>query len=181
MNKALTESFEVGDLAEILEPTLHVDEYKSKSGRDDRNCVLSFLINDKTAADDLVDFMERGYEFVIDADVSKSEVGIGQYLVFVEVRRLTTLYDHVEQIISELKAVSQIDPKTGWKFKYMKSKEYQPLTRENFNATVPLTPRAYRKIYQKPINDLKIAAGLPVPSEPVQDPELQQLQSLAGM
>jgi hypothetical protein len=172
--------FEVGDLVDVLQPWIHIDQYKSKMGRDDKNCVISFAVDDRGAAQDLVDFLERGYEFVLDADISNSEVSNGRYLVFAEIRRISSLYDHVEKILRDLKAASDIKP-TGWRFKFMKDKDYTPLTRENFEAVVPLSSRAYRKQFIKPIEDMKNIANIPVVTPPVQDKELQSLQNLAGI
>ena len=45
--------FEVNDLKDVLQPWVHVDEYRSKLGRDDKNCVVSFAIDDPVAAADL--------------------------------------------------------------------------------------------------------------------------------
>jgi hypothetical protein len=172
--------FEVNDLKDVLQPWIHVDEYRSKLGRDDKNCVISFAMDDPVAAADLVSFLERGYEFVLDADVSNSEISNGRWLVFVEIRRLTTLFDHVSQVISDLKAACGHKP-TAWRFRYQKQKDYQDLTRENFDREVPLTSRSYRKRFQEPIDQLKTAAGLPVVTPPVEDQDLKKLQSLAGI
>jgi len=176
----LVEGLEVNDLVDVLRPQMQVDEYRSKLGRDDKNCVLSFMVDDRVAANDLVNFMERGYEFVLDADVSNSEVSNGRWLVFVEIRRLTSLYDHVEKIIKDLAAASGIKP-DQWQFKYRKDKQYQPLSRENFTQLVPLTSRSYRKRYIDPVNQMKATAGLPVTTPPVQDQDLKNLQNLAGI
>jgi hypothetical protein len=173
-------SFEVGDLQDVLQPTLHVDQFKSKLGRDDKNCVISFAVDDRLAANDLVDFLERGYEFVLDASVSNSEVSNGRYLVFMEIRRLTSLFDHVEKVLKDLSAASGFKLKQ-WQFKFMKDKQYQPMTRYNFESAVPLTAKNYRKRYVDPINDMKTVAGLPVTTPPVQDADLKQLQNLAGI
>ena len=59
--KALSESFEVGDLKLVLEPKIHIDEFCSKIGKDSEIVVLSFLINDRQAAIDVVDFIEKGF------------------------------------------------------------------------------------------------------------------------
>jgi hypothetical protein len=127
-----------------------------------------------------VDFLERGYDFVLDADISNSEISINRYLVFMELARRTTMYEKIHKILSDLKAASGINP-NQWKFKFMKDKEYQPFTKENFDNIVPLSPKEYRKRYQKPIDDLKTAAGLPVSTAPVEDQDLKQLQNLAGI
>ena len=52
--------FEVNDLKDVLQPWVHVDEYRSKLGRDDKNCVVSFAIDDPVAAADLVDLIRAG-------------------------------------------------------------------------------------------------------------------------
>lgn len=178
--KQLNEGFEVGDLKDVLQDWFHVDEYKSKLGRDDKNCVISFAVDDKVAANDLVDFLERGYDFVLDADVSNSEISINRYLVFMEIPRRTTMYERIQQILSDLKAASGFKP-NQWRFKHMKDPDYQPFTEQNFNSVVALSPKQYRKRYQKPINDIKTAAGLPVSTPPVEDEDLKQLQNLAGI
>jgi hypothetical protein len=97
-----------------------------------------------------------------------------------ELARRTTMYEKIHKILSDLKAASGINP-NQWKFKFMKDKEYQPFTKENFDNIVPLSPKEYRKRYQKPIDDLKTAAGLPVSTAPVEDQDLKQLQNLAGI
>lgn len=178
--KQLNEGFEVGDLQDVLQDWFHVDEYKSKLGRDDKNCVISFTVDDRAAANDLVDFLERGYDFVLDADVSNSEISTNCYLVFMEIPRRTTMYERIQEILSDLKAASGLKP-TQWRFKLMKEDQYQPFTEQNFNSVVARSPREYRKRYQKPINDIKTAAGLPVTTPPVEDQDLKQLQNLAGI
>ena len=168
--------FETTDLVDVLQPTIHIDEFKSKMGRDDKNCVVSFAVDDKVAAHDLVDFFERGYEFVLDADVSNSEVENGRYLVFVELRRLSSLYDRIAKMLKDLTASSGIKL-NQWKFKHMKQKDYVPFERGTFESVVPLSSRAYRKRYIEPIEDMKNIAGIPVKTPPVQDQELKQLQN----
>ena len=83
----LFEGFEVGDLKLILEPKIHIDEFAAKAGKDDEIIVFSFLIHDRQAAMDIVDFFEKGYDFILDADISTSEIRPGSYLVFVEILR----------------------------------------------------------------------------------------------
>ena len=47
-----------------------VDSYTSKMGEDKDIVVVSFTMKDKAPADDLVKFLESGYSFILDADVS---------------------------------------------------------------------------------------------------------------
>lgn len=180
MKSTLTESFEVGDLEQILKPWVHVDEYQSQSGRDDKFCVITFAIDDELAAKDLSDFLIRGYDFVSSSDTSTGEISTGRYLVFAEIRRLTTIFDHLQEILKDLEAACGIKS-TAWRFKYRKQKDYSPLTKENFNNIVPLTSRAYRKQYEDSLNTLRSAAGIPAKTtEPVSS-ELKSIQNLAGI
>lgn len=168
MTRSLRESFEVGDLQNIIHPRIHVDEYQSQSGRDDRFCVITFMVADPIAAQDLRDFLERGYEFVASADVSTGEISTGKYLVFLEIRRLSTLFDHLMEILDDLSAATQT-PADQWQFQYRKEKTLQPLNSENFHRLVPLSSRAYRKRYPEK------------PPSKKETQELQELQNLAGL
>ena len=62
------------DMEGLLKPTIHVDEFTSKMGEDDDIIVLSFFIRDPGAAKDLMNWFEKGYDFVIDADKSPGEI-----------------------------------------------------------------------------------------------------------
>jgi hypothetical protein len=57
-----------------------------------------------------------------------------------------------------------------------------PFSRDAFDSTVPLTPKEYRAKYEKDLNEVRIAAGLPViTSYDKKDPALQTIQSAAGL
>jgi hypothetical protein len=57
-----------------------------------------------------------------------------------------------------------------------------PFSRDVFDSTVPLTPRAYRERYEKDLNEVRTAAGLPVVTRyDRKDPALQSIQSAAGI
>ena len=67
----------------LLKPTIHVDEFSSKMGDDDEIIVASFFVRDKSAAKDLMNWFEKGYDFVIDSDMSPGEIKPNRYLVYV--------------------------------------------------------------------------------------------------
>ena len=57
-----------------------------------------------------------------------------------------------------------------------------PFSRDAFDQLVPLSPRAYRERYEKDLNEVRIAAGLPVVvSYDKKDRALQAIQSAAGI
>jgi hypothetical protein len=57
-----------------------------------------------------------------------------------------------------------------------------PFSRESFESTVPMTPRAYRERYEKDLNEMRAQAGLPTKRiYDQEDKTLQAIQSAAGI
>lgn len=181
MDQNLVESFEVGDLKLVLEPKLHIDEFCSQIGKDNEIIVISFLVNDKEAATDIVDFLEKGYDFILDADVSASEVKPGSYLVFVELLRRNRVVHQIFKIISDLQAASGLNIE-DWKFRYVTDNDkYYPLTKEALKAHVPLSPRAYKDVVVTPVEEMKKLSGIPVYENIEKDLDIQAIQHAAGI
>lgn len=176
----LFESLGFKDLDGLMKPTIHVDEFSSKMGDDDDIIVLSFFVRDPQAAKDLMNWFEKGYDFVLDADKSPGEIKPNRYLVYVEIRRRSTAGGHVETLLNDLNTLTEFEDSSAWTMHY-KNKEI-PFSRDTFDATVPLTPKAYRDKYEKDLNEVRIAAGMPVVTtyDP-KDRELQAIQSAAGI
>ena len=179
-NNQLFESLGFRDLEGLLKPTIHVDEFSSKMGDDDDIIVISFFVRDAQAAKDLMMWFEKGYDFVLDADRSPGEIRPGRYLVYVEIRRRSTAGGNVEQLLDDLNTLTEFEDSSAWTMHY-RDQEI-PFTRDSFDATVPLTPRAYRERYEKNLNEVRVAAGLPVVTTyDRQDRSLQAIQSAAGI
>jgi hypothetical protein len=176
----LSESLSFKDMEGLIKPTIHVDEFSSKMGDDDDIVVISFFVRDTQAAKDLMSWFEKGYDFVLDADRSPGEIKPGRFLVYVEIRRRSTAGGHVEQLLNDLNTLTEWEDSSAWTMHY-RDKEI-PFTRDSFDATVPLTPRAYRDRYEKDLNEVRVAAGLPVIANyDKQDRALQAIQSAAGI
>jgi hypothetical protein len=141
--RKLFEGARAGDLDYLIAPKIHFDEYESKMGRSDSVITASFKIKQKEPAEDLVSFLENGYEWVLDADVSTGEIDDGEYLVFLEVRRRKDITDKMMEMLDDLQHLTNIKPK-NWKFKWYKQSDYQPLTRESLRETLPMTPEDYK-------------------------------------
>ena len=179
-NNQLFESLGFRDLEGLLKPTIHVDEFSSKMGDDDDIIVISFFVRDAQAAKDLMMWFEKGYDFVLDADRSPGEIRPGRYLVYVELRRRSTAGGNVEQLLDDLNTLTEFEDSAAWTMHY-RDQEI-PFSRDAFDATVPLTPRAYRERYEKDLNEVRVAAGLPVvTSYDKRDRALQIIQSAAGI
>jgi hypothetical protein len=57
-----------------------------------------------------------------------------------------------------------------------------PFSRDTFDQTVPLSPKAYRDRYEGDLNEMRVAAGMPVVTTyNRKDPDLQAIQSAAGL
>ena len=117
---------------------------------------------------------------MLDADRSPGEIRPGRYLVYVELRRRSTAGNNVETLLNDLNTLTEFEDSSAWTMHY-KNKSI-PFSRDAFDATVPLTPRAYRERYEKDLNEVRIAAGMPVVTtyDPT-DRALQTIQSAAGI
>lgn len=171
-SKKLFENLETNDLKRLVTSSLHIDEYKSKMGNDEDICVLSVKIKGKEPANDLVAFLEKGYDFILDADVSSGEKEDGDYLVFIEVSRTNKLPEQIIKMVEDI--LNLTDQKLNdWKIRYQKQSQYTALTQENIQELVPLTPEDYKARYVKEtteLDQLKTAAGVDVTTKaPVND------------
>ena len=175
----LFESLEFKDLDGLMKPTIHVDEFSSKMGDDDDIVVVSFFVRDPQAAKDLMSWFEKGYDFVLDADRSPGEIKPNRYLVYVEMRRRSTAGANVETLLNDLNTLTEFNV-DDWTMHY-RGKDI-PFSRDAFDSTVPLTPRAYRERYEKDLNEMRAQAGLPTKrTYDQQDKALQAIQSAAGI
>jgi hypothetical protein len=135
----LTEGLQKGDLSKLVRNEIHIDEYSSKMGEDRDVITVSFKVSGMLPAKDLVDFIERGYSFVLDADVAAGELSDGDYLVFVEFERTPEFPAHMKSILYGVRNLANID---NWEFSY-KGGEAIPCSTRVITATVPLTADEY--------------------------------------
>jgi len=178
-NKPLLEGLTSQDLTRLVKPRVHIDEFKSKMGEDADIAVLSFSVIGKAPADDLVDFFEKGYEWILDADASPGEFVKDIYLVFVELERTPELPKQIKNILSDLENLTEHSIE-DWSLYYGNQDNLKPVTLDNLAGTIPLNPREYRQ-YQRDLERLKADAGLNIDTKPVTDNELKGLQSAAGI
>jgi predicted RNA-binding protein len=144
--KILNEGLRPSDLQNLVKPMIEIDSYKSKMGEDRDVCVLNFHVLDRMPARDLMEFIEKGFNSVLDADVSAGENSKGEYHVFVEFTRTPKLPEQIEQL---LYGVSKLTDVTDWKFRYHKSDKVQEVSEENIKSIVPLSPRLYEDNMRK--------------------------------
>jgi hypothetical protein len=141
-NSRLCEGLEHGELARLVHPKLHIDEFKSKMGADEDIVVLTFKVNGKEPAADLMNFFERGYEWVLDADVSSGEMEDGEYLVFVELERSPGVCEYIVKLVEDTMNLTDQDI-DEWRFQYRKNRTEKDINVDNLKRVVPDTPLAY--------------------------------------
>jgi hypothetical protein len=141
MNKLL-EGLDYHDLDGQLDPLLSVDEYAAKMGKDCDIITLAFIIRNEKAGEDLVAWFERGYNFVLDAQVSEGELSPGKYLIFVEMARRLAAPKRIIEILDDLTTLTDI-PLKEWKIK-IDDKEY-PAEEEKIEPMMILSPHIYRE------------------------------------
>jgi hypothetical protein len=173
-SKLLRENLEQGDLKRLIHTEMHIDEYKSKMGDDADVCVISFKVSGKEPSADLVNFIEKGYDFVLDADVSSGEKEGGDYLVFVELDRTDKLPAQIIKIMEDVMNLTEQDI-SDWRVRYYKSTEDHDLTEEVLEEIIPLTPEEYSTKYDK--EDEEISAE--EPGDITQD--LDAMKAIAGV
>jgi hypothetical protein len=175
----LNEGLGYKDMEGMMKPTVHIDEFSSKMGEDADVIVVSFFVRDKQAAKDLMNWFEKGYDFVLDADQSPGEIKPNRYLVYLEMRRRNAAPGQIDEILRDLNTLTEYEP-DDWVMVYKKQKhEWSP---ELFAKLVPLTPNEYRARTEGDLNEMRIAAGLDVkPVYTKVSKDLQAMQSAAGI
>lgn len=185
-SNSINEGAELGDLKRLVEPTLSVDAYRSKMGEDKDICVVAFNVFSKEPANDLANFVEKSYDWVLDADVSSGETSDGNYLVFVEIQRDKKACDHIYKMLVDIQNLTEQEIE-DWTFSYYKGEKTYPLTIEELVKHVISSPEEYElKVdtdvtegYQ--LNSLRALAGVTVQPKKLTDSLLFNMQVMAGI
>ncbi len=139
----LFEGLRSGDLQDMILPVFTVDQFKSKMGEDKNVVVIAFKAKEKMPAIDLMEFIEKGYKFVLDADMSTGEERDGRYSVFVELERTPQVPN---QILELLNGVGQLTKCEDWQFRYFKDENLYETNLENLSRCIPLDENLYTSI-----------------------------------
>ena len=129
-----------GDLKDLVYDVFEIDSYASKMGEDKNIVTLSFSVKDRAPANDLVKFLEGGYSFILDSDVTAGEQEDGTYKVFVELERDRNANDNIMEIVDGVKKLSEIDK---FRFRYYKNFRSHDTSIESLNEFVPTDPDNY--------------------------------------
>lgn len=144
--KQLNETLHAGDLRNTIKKVFSIDSHKSKIGDDNSIVVLNFTLDTEDAAKDLENFIEMGYNFVLDADASSGETDEGTYSVYVELERTRHSAEQILEIIEGIKKLADFDE---MRFRYFKSFKSQIANLENLELTVPTNKNEYDTATEK--------------------------------
>jgi hypothetical protein len=144
--RVLREGLRPMDLEGMVYDLFEIDTYKSKMGDDRDVCVLSFRVKDRMPAIDMMEFVEKGFSFVLDADVSAGENEDGEYHVFVELPRKPKLAEYIKEITNGVRRLTGIKE---WYFRYHKEFNRHSLDEETISKVVPNSPMDYDGLMEK--------------------------------
>jgi hypothetical protein len=135
------------------------------------------------AAEDLVSWFERGYEWVLDASVSDGELEPGKWLVFVEMDRRSKVPIRIITLLSDLETLTDIKVK-DWTVQVEGDdcKADEELIREK----MILNPNEYKmeketEENEEELNEMRLRAGLEPKTSYVEDEYIKNLKAIAGM
>lgn len=189
-------SLQHNDLRDLVGKKIHIDEYSSKMGDDADVIVVSLKVKYYDPAYELSNFIEKGYDWALDADVSAGEMEDGGYLVFIESLRRPSFPKNLTKLLNDLRGPTGNDPAL-YEFAYHKDKDYTLFSEDAIKEKVPLSPREYKKLAgletddvpeEEPITktpedialeSMQMAAGLTPKSRPVTDPALKHFVNLS--
>jgi hypothetical protein len=129
-----------GDLKDLVYDVFEIDSYASKMGEDKNIVTLSFSVKDRAPADDLVKFLEGGYSFILDSDVTAGEQQDGTYKVFVELERNRQSNENIYEIIDGVSKLTEIEK---FRFRYYKNFRSHDTSMDSLNEFVPTDPDNY--------------------------------------
>lgn len=169
------------DLKGQLKDKITIDEYAAKMGKDSDIVTVTFTTNSKLAAQDLVTWFERGYDFVLDASVSDGEIDSGKWLVFVEMDRRRRVPNRIITLLSDLETLTGIKI-NDW-ITEIDGEEYEA-SEEVMREKMILNPNEY-KMEKDPededagLNEMRLRAGLDVQPNYIEDEYIKNLKAIA--
>lgn len=179
----LSEGLEAEDLKRLVNTRVTIDEYKSKVGSDEEIVVVSFMVQGKDPALDLVSFVEKSYDWVIDADASSGELEDGSYVVFIEMDRNQEIPANLAQLFADLEPLTDLSIE-DWSVVYAKPEREGTADQESLASIIPLSPEAYRGLQQQEkteLDQLKTAAGIKVETRAPKNDFTESLRIAAGI
>ena len=176
----LNEGLDYLDLKDQLKNEVTVDEYSAKMGPDNAIVTITFTVYSKLAANDLVSWFERGYDWILDASISDGELEPGKYLVFIEMDRRSKVPSRICTLLSDLETL------TGLKLEDWNVQVEGEDCRAEPEAIADkmiLNPNVYKaeKESEKELNEFRTIAGLATKPMYEENAYTRSIKYLAGI
>jgi hypothetical protein len=178
MRNILNEGLEYLDLVGQVLPELTVDKYVANMGEDADIVTLAFLVKGQQASQDLVDWFERGYEYVLDAQVSSGELSSGRYVVFAEMERRNAVPTRIVELLSDLKTLTDISL-NEWTI-IIDDESYEPNV-DTLKQKLILSPFLYKQEKESELNEMREISGIPTKKIHKNDSILKDFIAKAGL
>lgn len=178
MSRILTESLSYMDMKDHVTPILGIDEFDSQIGDNSDIITLNFIVDGDSVGNDLVDWFERGYEWVIDSDISPGEVLDKKFYVFVELNRSSTAPKRIMELLDDLETLTGLTSE-DWEIKLSNKK--MPASEENIKKNLITRPQEYKERLEKDLNEWRNIAGISHKKTIIEDEEILNWQRQAGI
>lgn len=180
MKTYITEGLDYHDLVGQMVPKITVDEYAAKMGDDKDVVTLTFIVKSKQAAVDLVDWFEKGYDFILDASLSDGEIEVGKWLIFVEMDRRFKVPERIVEILDDLNTLTDI-PLKDWEVEI--DGETYDANEKILRQVIIVNPNEYTidKENEEDLNEMRLRAGLDTHQVYNDNEYTRYIKSLAGM
>lgn len=180
-NKQLiTEGLDFQDMKDQIIPTVTVDEYAAKMGSDSDIVTLAFIVKNEAVGEDLSEWFEKGYEYVLDAQVSEGEITNDRWLVFVELKRRSAVPERIIELIKDLKTLTDLTVE-DWEVK-VDGKNMKPEL-DILKQAIICNPNEYKKDVEneEELNEMREIAGLDSKKLFADNEYTLYLKSIAGL
>lgn len=183
----ITEGLDHLDMKDQVNDTMTIDEYAAKMGDDADIITITFTVHSKLAAEDLVTWFERGYDWVLDASVSDGELDNGRWLVFVEMKRRSTAPERIIKLLDDLETLTGIQL-NDWQIN-LEGEMISP-DAEILQEKMILNPNEYKNLRDTDekddekdddLNEVRQLAGINIKTVYEEDEYIKNLKAMAGM
>ena len=143
----IDEAVSKGQLRNLVDAIVSIDQYKSKIDEDRNIVVLAFEVMNEIAAGDLSNFIETGAYDVEDTEVSASTNVDGNYMIYVEMRRGSKLHETIRKILEDVSKLTEIE---SWQ--YNTGKNGIPQSIDNLEEMIINDPVRYQSVQEADAN-----------------------------
>ena len=143
----IDEAVSKGQLRNLVDAIVSIDQYKSKIDEDRNMVVLAFEVMNEMAAGDLSNFIETGAYDVEDTEVSASTNVDGNYMIYVEMRRGSKLHETIRKILDDVSKLTEIE---SWQYNTGKNGILQSI--DNLEEMIINDPVRYQSVQEADAN-----------------------------